>query len=124
MFAIGTVAAVGLYAFTGGNAVLSVVFSALLTGSMHGVCSMLTAMIPPFFKKYGNVSTASGVLNACTYVGAAIATYGFAVLEEAFGWNFTILMWFFISCAGLAVCLIATPIWKKFRRDYADNPNV
>ena len=50
--------------------------------------------------------------------------YGFAVLEESFGWNFTILMWFFVSCAGLAVCLIATPIWKKFRRDYADNPKI
>lgn len=113
MFAIGTVAAVGLYAFTGGIAVLSVVFSALLTGSMHGVCSMLTAMIPPFFKKYGNVSTASGVLNACTYVGSSISTYGIALLSEKQGWRFTILLWIGIAALGAIVCLLVVKPWQR-----------
>ena len=94
-------------------AVLSVAFSALLTGSMHGVCSMLTAMIPPFFKKYGNVSTASGVLNACTYVGSSISTYGIALLSEKQGWSFTILLWIGIAALGAVVCLLAVKPWQR-----------
>ena len=103
---------------------VSMLAMAVIVSCMHGVNLMLITVVPKRFAKSGRVSTFSGIMNACTYVGAAIATYGFAVLEESFGWNFTILMWFFVSCAGLAVCLIATPIWKKFRRDYADNPKI
>lgn len=126
IFAGSAVSALGLYfvnLYTEWVPV-SMLAMAVIVSCMHGINLMLITVVPKRFAKSGRVSTFSGILNACTYVGAAIATYGFAVLEEAFGWNFTILMWFFISCAGLAVCLIATPIWKKFRRDYADNPNV
>ena len=35
---------------------------------MHGVSSILTAMAPPFFKKYGNISTVTGILNACALI--------------------------------------------------------
>ena len=81
--------------------------------STTSISSMLTAMIPPFFKKYGNVSTASGVLNACTYVGSAISTYGVAVLSEKVGWNSTIFLWFLVAAAGSAICLACIKPWAK-----------
>ncbi|MBQ7090138.1 MAG: MFS transporter, partial [Clostridia bacterium] len=86
-FGAGALAAGGLYLFNGVNPILSVVLSAALTGCMHGVNLILICMIPPFFAKYGIISTASGVLNSCTYIGSALSTYGVAVLSNQLGWN-------------------------------------
>lgn len=113
IFAVGTVSAGALRMFNGGNAAISVLFSALLTGAMHGVNLLQTGMIPSFFRKYGNVATVSGVLNSCTYVGSAISTYGIAVLSETIGWNATLLLWAAIGTAGTLLCLICVRPWKQ-----------
>lgn len=113
LFSAGALASLGLRLSTGGNAGASVVLSAILTGCMHGVNLLLICMIPPFFKKYGNVSTVSGALNFCTYIGSAISTYGIAVLSDQFGWHVTLLAWLVIACAGAAVCLLCCGPWKR-----------
>ncbi len=113
IFGVGAVSAIALYLLSDAGAVFSVFFSALLTGAMHGVNLILICMIPPFFKKYGNVSTASGVLNSCTYIGSALSTYGIAVLSENMGWHFTIFIWFIIAVLGTAVCLLCVKPWAK-----------
>ena len=92
VFSIGLLSALGLLFLAGKSFIGTMAFAALLIGSMHGVNLMLVCMIPPYFKKYGNVSTASGIINACTYVGSAISTYGIAVLSDKIGWNFTVLI--------------------------------
>lgn len=112
-FSVGAFAALVLFWFTGQNAGFSVLFSAILTGCMHGVNLMLISMIPPFFKKYGNVSTVSGVLNSCTYIGSAISTYGIAVLSEKIGWHDTIFVWFLIALVGSILCLGCVKPWKR-----------
>ena len=106
------------------SAFIPMVLMSIIVASMHGVNLMLITVAPKRFAKSGRVATYSGILNACTYIGAALSTYGFAVLAENFGWNFTILMWVFVSAAGCAVCFLATPWWKKFRKEYSDNPEV
>ncbi len=98
----------------------SMLLMAIIVGSMHGINLMLITVLPKRFVKSGKVSTYSGLLNACTYVGAAISSYGFAALAESFGWSATILTWIIISAVGAAVCFATAPIWKKFRREYAD----
>lgn len=103
------------------SVVASMLLMAVIVACMHGINLMLITVVPKRFVKSGKVSTFSGLLNACTYVGAALSTYGFAVLAEKFGWSATILTWVFVSVAGLAVCLLATPAWKRFRREYSDN---
>lgn len=114
-FAIGAVCALGLYLLTGKNAGASVVFSAGLTGCMHGVNMMLICMLPAFFEKYGIVSTASGVLNACTYVGSAISTYGVALLSEQMGWKATLLLWLGVAVLATVLCLVCIkPFHKKY----------
>ncbi|MBE6940728.1 MAG: MFS transporter [Ruminococcaceae bacterium] len=113
IFAAGAVSALGLMLTTGRVALLSVLFSATLTGCMHGVNLMLIAMVPAYFKRFGNVSTASGVLNACTYIGSAGFTYGAARLSEELGWSFTLWTWFAIAVAGTAICLCSIRPWKK-----------
>lgn len=115
-FALGTVSAVLLFIVTGGNAILSVWFSALLTGSMHGVNMMLISILPPYFKRFGLTGTASGLLNSCTYIGSALSTYGFAVLSETTSWGFTVLLWSVISLLGMILCFGCTKVFaKKFR---------
>lgn len=113
LFAAGTVSALILVFVTGKNAVLSVVFSAFITGCMHGVNLILICMIPPFFKNQGNVSTVSGILNSCTYIGSALSTYGIAVLSEKAGWNATLLVWCLIAAMGTAICMLCVKPWKK-----------
>ena len=111
-FGVGALAALGLYFLGNTSAVVSVALSALLAGCMHGVNLILICMVPPFFKKLGIVSTVSGVLNACTYIGSAISTYGIAVLSRHAGWQNTILIWVLIAAAGGGLCLIAAKPWK------------
>lgn len=113
IFGAGAVSALALYFLSDANATFSVLFSALLTGCMHGVNLMLISILPHFFSKYGNVSTVSGVLNACTYIGSALSTYGIAVVAENRGWHFTILLWVVIAALGTAVCLLCANPWKK-----------
>ena len=116
IFAVGTAAAAVLCTVCGKNAALTVVFSALLTGCMHGVNLLLICMIPPYYKKHGGVSTVSGLLNSCTYIGSSISTYGIAVISEKFGWNTTVFIWLVIALAGAAVCFVCVRPWRNFVR--------
>lgn len=113
LFAAGAVSALGLYCLSGRSAGLSVLLSALLTGCMHGVNLILICMVPPFFKSRGNVSTASGVLNSCTYIGSAISAYGIAGVSQSLGWQPTLLLWLIIAGAGAALCLGCSRAWGR-----------
>ena len=83
---------------------LSVLLSALITGSMHGANLMLVCMVPAQLARFGKAATASGVLNSCTYIGSALSTYGIALVAERFGWAVTIGMWAIIAFAGALAC--------------------
>ncbi|MBR4933362.1 MAG: hypothetical protein IKZ03_02775 [Clostridia bacterium] len=88
---------------------------------MHGVNMLLVCMLPAYFKRHGNVSTAAGVLNSFTYIGSAISTYGFASLSENLGWSFTIVMWVGVAALGCALCLLWT---KRFKNEYGDADHI
>ena len=122
IFVLSAVSAGVLYLINLASAsvAISMLMMAIIVASMHGINLMLITVVPKRFVKSGKVATYSGLLNACTYIGASISTYGFAALAESFGWNFTILTWMLVSLAGIGVCLAATPLWKKFRREYVD----
>ena len=112
-FGSGTLSAVGLYLCTGNSAAMSVLFSALLTGCMHGVNMMLISMVPNYFRRFGMAGTASGVLNACTYIGSASSTYGIALLSGVVGWHNTVLIWIGIALLGTLVCLAGVRAWNR-----------
>ena len=99
---------------------ISMVLMAFIVAFMHGINLMLISVVPKRFLRSGKVATFSGLLNAFTYVGASISTYGFAVLSDRFGWNVTILLWLAVTVVGLLLCLFASPLWRKFCRQYAD----
>ena len=95
----------------------SVIAMALIIGAMHCVNLMLITIVPKRFVKSGKVSTYSGILNACTYIGAALSNYGFAALAEWRGWNATVLAWLAVCAMGLALCLAATARWERFKKE-------
>lgn len=120
IFGIATVCAVALYVTNLlGIAIPSILFMSILVACMHGTNLMLIAIAPKRFKNSGRVSTYSGIMNACTYIGAALSTYGFAAITEHFGsWGITILIWIGVAFIGCLMCMIALPKWKKFKNEY------
>ena len=64
-------------------------------------------------RRHGNVSTVSGLLNSCTYIGSAISTYGIADVSERSGWSITLLIWLLIALLGALVCILTVKSWKK-----------
>lgn len=116
IFLTGFVSALLLALCGGWNAAAAVLFSALLTGCMHGINLMLNCMVPPYFYKFGRVSFISGLLNSCTYVGSALSVYGFAVFSEHVGWMGTIYLWSAIALAGALICLALQKKWSNFSK--------
>ena len=114
IYGVAVLAAVLLYFFWQNAAVLSIVLFMILNVCAHGLNLMLVTHVPKRFRRYGNISTVSGCINACTYVGSAIATYGIAKLVETGGWPFAIGSWAIIAAVGGVACLIAVFPWKKF----------
>jgi OPA family glycerol-3-phosphate transporter-like MFS transporter len=124
-FGVGMASSLVLVALGSISPVVSVLGMAILTGAMHGVNLMLICMLPPYFQKTGKVSTVSGVLNACTYIGSALSTYMIAFLVEKFGWQLNLQIWLGVTVAGTIVCFLLQKPWKKineelFGRKYAE----
>ena len=116
IFTLGSLSALVLALFSNSLAILSIVFSAVLTGCMHGVNLMYISMIPAYFKGVGKVSFASGLLNSFSYVGSAVSTYGIAVLSESRGWSFTITSWLIVALLGTAASILALRPWNKLKK--------
>lgn len=113
LFGAGLVSAVALLLCSGKSAAAAVLLMALLTGCMHGVNLMLISMLPAYFKRFGNVSTVSGLLNAFTYIGSAVSTYGIALISENYGWLWNLVTWLLICVAGTALSLLCVPAWSR-----------
>lgn len=126
IFVGSAVCAVLLYVINlfASSVITSMLLMAFIVACMHGINLMLITVVPKRFIKSGKVSTFSGLLNAGTYVGAAIATPVFALIAENASWNTNVLVWMLISIAGAAICLVTMPLWTKFKKDYSDNPEV
>ena len=90
------------------------VLCALITAAMHAVNFLYISCMPGRFAKMGRAATASGVCNACTYIGAAISMYGIAAIAESFDWSVTVIVWAVIAVIGAITSLLALPKFKKF----------
>ena len=59
----------------------------------------------------------SGSLNAITYLGAALATWGIGTAAEGFGWGAVFVLWAVMAGTALAVCLLLARPWGRFVRE-------
>lgn len=114
IFSVAAVATIPLGLGLKIPALLSIFLAALISGCMHGVNHMVISLIPKRFHKYGLMSTFSGILNAFTYIGAALSSYGFAAVADNFGWDFVKLLWCIIGVTGALLCILKLGSWTKF----------
>ncbi|MBR1835995.1 MAG: MFS transporter [Kiritimatiellae bacterium] len=117
LFAIGSACAAVLFATGGGTLAFGLPVLAVLSACMHGANLMLIGELPGRFARYGRVGAVSGVLNAFTYVGAAVSIYGFAALHERFdGWRPVFAVWIAVLAAGIAMLACAWRRWRRFAK--------
>ena len=122
LFSVGLVCATILFAMNGATIAIGLPVLAVLSSTMHGVNLLLIAELPGRFTRHGRVGTISGLLNAFTYVGAAISIYGFPALHERFqGWRPVFAVWMAVLALGIVLLLLALRRWLPFTRD--DSPN-
>lgn len=88
--------------------------AALITGLMHGVNFLLISCLPGRFAKCGRSSTASGITNACVYIGAALSMYGIPAISSALGLSFTVISWIAISVLGIIFSCISLRKYSDF----------
>ncbi len=118
IFGVGAICSIVLYLFPSVSPVLSVSMSGIITACMHGVNLLLICILPAFFKKWGNVSMISGLLNCCTYIGSALSAYVIPLIAEgAGGWSMNLLVWAILAVVGTVVCILTVPSWAKFEKN-------
>ena len=94
--------------------IICLVMAALICGCMHACNFLLISCLPGYFASYGKSATASGVCNACTYIGAAGSMYGIAAIADNYGWDATIISWIIIAAVGVAFAVMALARFTKF----------
>ena len=111
LFAISLVSAIPLAIFVSIDGtffgVASLILTAFICACMHGANFLLISCLPGRFARFGRAATVSGVCNSCVYVGAAISTYGIALISEAMGWSLTVFSWSLLLGVGIAFGVIS-----------------
>lgn len=99
------------------SAVLALLMLAISTTCMMAVNTMLIAVLPSRFGKLGKVSSVTGILNSCVYIGCAVSTYGIGALSSSYGWNATILFWAIGAFVALIACFGTNKRWKQYTNE-------
>lgn len=111
LFAISLAVAVPLISFVNMDGAffrVAVLFiTAFICAAMHGINFLLISCLPGRFARTGRSATVSGVCNSCVYVGAAVSTYGIALISEHMGWSATIATWCAILVLGIVFALLS-----------------
>ena len=115
LFAMSLISAIPLAIFVSLDGAFfsfaSLLLTAFICGAMHGANFLLISCLPGRFARFGRAATVSGVCNSCVYIGAALSTYGIALISEAMGWSLTIISWCAILALGIAFAALS---YKKY----------
>ena len=93
---------------------ICLLLAALVCASMHGINFLLISCLPGRFARFGRASTVGGLVNAFVYIGAAAATYGFALISKHAGWSATTLSWMGVGAAGVLLAILAYRKYSAF----------
>ena len=122
LFSISLVLAIPLVFFLGMDGaffrVAALFITACICGAMHGVNFLLISCLPGRFAKIGRSATVSGVCNSCVYIGAAISTYGIALISERMGWAVTAATWCGILAIGINFAILS---YKRYTAMLKEN---
>jgi OPA family glycerol-3-phosphate transporter-like MFS transporter len=93
---------------------ICLILAALICAAMHAINFLLISCLPGRFARFGRSSTIGGLVNAFVYVGAASATYGFALISEHAGWSATIVSWIAVGIVGVLLALLGLRKYSAF----------
>ncbi len=93
------------------------VLIALVCALMHSCNFLLISCVPGRFANSGRSSTIGGICNACTYIGASISSYGFAVISSTLGWSTTIGFWIGTLGIGVVFAIFALKRYTSFLKE-------
>ena len=94
------------------NPIVNVVCISLAILSNNLASSMMWSRYCPSLYDTGMVSTATGFLDACSYLAASVSSKLFANAAGTIGWGPLILVWGGLMCAGIVVALP----WNKLKK--------
>ncbi len=114
LFAMAVVCLLALPLAVRTSLVLAVLLLAVTTASMLGANTMFINVLPVKAGRNGGAAVLSGTLNAVTYLGAAIATWGIGTAAEQLGWNAVFLLWLVMAALALTVSLLLSGRWARF----------
>lgn len=111
LFGLSLVSAIPLAIFVSMDGtffgIASLFLTAFVCSTMHGANFLLISCLPGRFAKFGRAATVSGVCNSCVYIGAAISTYGIALVSKAMGWSVTVVTWCGILALGILFAFLS-----------------
>lgn len=88
----------------------------VLYAAICGINLMLISRLPQHFLSYGCVSVISGLLNAFTYVGSSLSSFGVGHLAERFDWQFILGFWTAAALLGTLLTFLTMRKWSVFTR--------
>jgi len=92
--------------------IVNVICISLAILSNNLASSMMWSRYCPSLYDTGMVSTATGFLDACSYLAASVSSKLFANAAGTIGWGPLILVWGGLMCAGIVVALP----WNKLKK--------
>ena len=116
LFAAGLACLLALPMAVQASLPVSLVLLAATTALMLGVNTMFINVMPVKIGRSSGAAVLSGSLNAITYLGAALATWGIGTAAEGFGWGAVFVLWAVMAGTALAVCLLLARPWGRFVR--------
>lgn len=114
LFGVSLAAGILMVWANGMYPVWCMIFMMLITGCMFGANLMLISRMPRHFTGFGTVSTISGILNAATYAGSALSTYGFGKIAESSGWTQVIGLWIVVCISAIFLLITSIRKWVNF----------
>ncbi len=96
-----------LFLCSGHAAAATVLLLAEVSAMAYGCNSILLSFIPLSFAKYGIVSTAVGMFDFCSYLGAAASSAVMGAILTHGDWRFAALVWAGLAVLAIGLCLLA-----------------
>jgi OPA family glycerol-3-phosphate transporter-like MFS transporter len=79
---------------------------AIITASMLAINTLLVNILPSHFASQHRVATVSGLFNAISHFGSAIAALSIGIIVEFFGWPITVFSWVLVALLSFVLCII------------------
>ena len=98
--------------------IICLIFAAGVCAFMHGVNFLFISCLPGRFSRFGRAATTSGICNAFTYVGAAVSSYGFALISEAFSWRGAVISWIAVGLLGAIFAASSLKSYTHFIKEH------